>query len=117
MLFSCFLCQRKMDYSNVCEELAEIYCNNCHFKNFGPVGVKYQLPNETTGKIKTGNEEQACPRCGGAVFEMEKVQLQSKLFELKFNRRKSTVVKDYRIGLRTGRRNNTITVFTVLVLT
>jgi hypothetical protein len=52
--FSCSLCSRKLDYSNVCSDMNDIFCNNCYLKNYGPVGVKYQLPVET-GKIKPEN--------------------------------------------------------------
>ena len=41
--FSCSLCKRQLDYSNACHDMDEIYCNNCYLKNYGPVGVKYQV--------------------------------------------------------------------------
>ena len=78
--FSCVSCSRKLDFSLACDGMdGEIYCNNCYFKAFGPVGVKYQVPTET-GKIRPDNEDNACPRCGGAVYEMEKVQVKDKVF-------------------------------------
>ena len=77
--FSCISCSRKLDFSIACDGLDEIYCNNCYFKNFGPVGVKYQVPTET-GKIRPGNVDQACPRCLGSVYEMEKVQVKDRMF-------------------------------------
>ena len=77
--FSCSLCNRKLDYSNATSDMNDIFCNNCYLKNYGPVGVKYQLPTETD-KIKPENADQACPRCGGAVYEFEKVQVKDRVF-------------------------------------
>ena len=77
--FSCVQCSRNLDFSIACDGFNEIYCNNCYFKNFGPVGVKYQLPTET-GKIRAENDAQACPRCLGAVYEVEKVQVKNRVF-------------------------------------
>ena len=77
--FACVSCLRKLDFSTACDGVDDIYCNNCYFKTFGPVGVKYQVPTET-GKIRPENEDLACPRCLGAVYEMEKVQVKDKMF-------------------------------------
>ena len=46
--FSCCLCKRQLDLSLACDGPDDIFCNNCYFKNFGPVGVKYQLPSQTS---------------------------------------------------------------------
>ena len=51
--FSCCLCKRQLDLSLACDGPNDVFCNNCYFKNFGPVGVKYQVPSETN-KLKPG---------------------------------------------------------------
>ena len=53
--FSCCLCKRQLDLSLACDGPNDVFCNNCYFKNFGPVGVKYQLPSETA-KIRAGKD-------------------------------------------------------------
>ena len=52
--FSCCLCKRQLDLSLACDGPDDIFCNNCYFKNFGPVGVKYQLPSQTAAVLKPG---------------------------------------------------------------
>ena len=51
--FSCGLCKRQLDLSLACDGPDDVFCNNCYFKNFGPVGVKYELASETA-KLKPG---------------------------------------------------------------
>jgi Zn finger protein HypA/HybF involved in hydrogenase expression len=49
----------------------EIYCKTCFEKNFG-LGSK-PLTFSDTKTIKALAGENGCPRCGGAVFEAEKI--------------------------------------------
>lgn len=50
---------------------SEIYCKTCFVKNFGE-GTK-PLTYSDTKLLRAAAGEHGCPRCGGSVFEAEKV--------------------------------------------
>jgi len=41
--FTCLVCNKRIDSSNMCERDSEIYCRACYGKNFGPKGFGYGI--------------------------------------------------------------------------
>lgn len=41
--FTCLMCNKRVDSSNLCEREGEIYCRACYGKNFGPKGFGYGI--------------------------------------------------------------------------
>ena len=68
--FSCALCTRPMDYTNFVGHEKNVYCKQCYRRNFD---VRSRSVGPTSTNIIKGLESENCPRCGGAVFEAEKI--------------------------------------------
>ena len=41
--FTCNLCNKRVDSSNLCEREGEIFCKACYGKNFGPKGFGFGI--------------------------------------------------------------------------
>ena len=51
----------------------EVYCKACFGKTFGDATAAKPMTHWDTKSIRASSGERGCPRCGGAVFEAEKV--------------------------------------------
>jgi len=72
--FSCFECKRPLDYSIATDSPSnEVYCRSCYSKSFGPQTLI--LDDDMRNKTDTikPSDGSGCPRCGGSVFEAERV--------------------------------------------
>ena len=59
----------------------EIYCKTCFKKTF-PENETPQIYSDTS-KIPAESDECACPRCGGAVYSAEQVEIKGRLYHKK----------------------------------
>ena len=67
----------------------EIYCEGCHKKSFPEVETP-KIYSDTT-KIRTENTDNACPRCNGAVFAAEQMEIKGRVGDgVRFNPQKQT---------------------------
>ena len=77
--FSCFKCAKPfLNIHYVHEKDNEIYCKDCLKKSFPESEIP--LTYSDTSKIKAENDELACPRCTGAVFSAEQMEIKGKLW-------------------------------------
>ena len=80
--FCCVKCAKpflNLDY--VYEKDKEIYCLPCLKKAFPESEVPLTFAD--TAKIKADNDELACPRCNGAVFSAEQMEIKGRLYHKK----------------------------------
>jgi len=75
----CATCGRKLDSRSLAIDKGETYCTVCLKKN--------RIAGQDTPKIHpdvtciaTKDEEKGCPRCGGAVFEAEKLTVKDAVY-------------------------------------
>ncbi|KAK2716277.1 hypothetical protein QYM36_010756 [Artemia franciscana] len=100
--YKCNECNKRLDSTNTCEGPdSEIYCKMCYGKNFGPKGYGFgggagALKSDTEfgresydgaravlrpdTKCILAPEGQGCPRCGGVVYEAEKMLAKDRVF-------------------------------------
>ena len=81
--FSCKKCNKpflSLHYVYEAED-GEIYCKTCFSKSF-PESETPLVYSDTT-KISSESEETACPRCGGAVFSAEQIEIKGRLYHKK----------------------------------
>ena len=69
--FNCASCGQSLNYSNFTSHQENVYCHGCFQKNFDTRSKSVGPPDTKTIK---GSSSQNCPRCGGIVFDLEKVQ-------------------------------------------
>ena len=70
---SCSTCGTGLSPGNFsCGEDGEIYCRNCYSSSFGVVGRAGSVPPASTIQALP-DDPSMCPRCGGKVFQAEKV--------------------------------------------
>ena len=80
--FSCCKCTKPfLNIHYVYEKDSEIFCKLCFKKSFPESEVPLTY-NDTT-KIKADNDELACPRCAGAVFSAEQMEIKGRLWHKK----------------------------------
>jgi len=72
--FKCISCNRKLDSTSVRCHQGQLYCRLCHRK-VNPEESPKIYPNITA--IAPKEEKDGCPRCGGAVYEAEKVPIKN----------------------------------------
>jgi len=71
--FSCKSCKCLLDYFSAAEGPDnEIYCRVCYRRAFGP-GGKNKFGDKTFFEAEDADKAKACLRCGGKVFEMDKI--------------------------------------------
>ncbi|XP_021953785.1 muscle LIM protein Mlp84B isoform X1 [Folsomia candida] len=101
--FKCGMCNKMLDSTNCAEHEGELFCKVCHARQFGPKGYgfgggagclsmdtgeqsqegsvsaanSWQAPNTSCIQAKEG---EGCPRCGGAVYEAEKMLAKGRVF-------------------------------------
>jgi len=81
--FSCKKCQKPFQNIHYVYEGTddEIYCKSCFKKTF-PENETPLIYTDTT-KIRAENEESACPRCNGAVYSAEQMEIKGKFYHKK----------------------------------
>ena len=72
--FTCCNCKRALDTSNACDgPNKDVFCNSCYTKYFGPMKRWFEVDKSNQTAIIKSVNGQGCPRCGGIVYEAEKV--------------------------------------------
>lgn len=81
--FCCKKCQKPFDNLKYVHDGSdnEIYCSPCFKKTF-PENQTPLIHSDTT-KIDATNDELACPRCHGAVFSAEQMEIKGHLYHKK----------------------------------
>ena len=74
--FYCASCGQSLNFSNFTANENEVYCHGCYRKNFDSRSKSVGPPD--TRAIK-GSSKENCQRCGGIVYDLEKVQTKSSL--------------------------------------
>jgi len=72
--FSCFSCHRTLDAMRVSDGPdGEAYCTNCYRQRFEADNRRPVGAGSTTSILARRGDNDCCPRCGGRVFQAEKV--------------------------------------------
>ena len=72
--FSCFECKRPLDYSTATDSPHnEVYCRSCYAKFFGPQSLSLDDDMRHKTDVIKPADGSGCPRCGGAVYDAERV--------------------------------------------
>jgi len=82
--FTCFKCRQPLDpnlQKTVDAPDGEIYCKACFKKAFP--SAETPLIYSDTGAIRPGGDDGGCPRCGGAVFQAEEVNINNRVYHKK----------------------------------
>ena len=73
--FNCCDCKRALDYSNACiGPNKNLFCNSCYNRYFGPLKRWFPEDKSSRTELIMSVQGKGCPRCGGNVYEAEKVQ-------------------------------------------
>jgi len=77
--FKCITCSKKLDSNNVKVSGNKLYCKVCLDKVAPAESPK--IYSDTS--VITATDEKGCPRCGGAVYEAEKVTVKDDFYHKK----------------------------------
>ena len=78
--FSCKKCSKPFQSIHYVYEAEdnEIYCKPCFRKSFPE--NETPLVHSDTSKIQSHNDDTSCPRCAGAVFSAEQMEIKGRLY-------------------------------------
>jgi DNA-directed RNA polymerase subunit RPC12/RpoP len=68
---ACSTCNKALDVTSLVEREGRIYCSGC-YRRESQARAKSVGPGDTSA-IKAESSGESCPRCGGAVFQAERV--------------------------------------------